>query len=64
LLSLSDRGLVKPSGNGYVLTVIGQSKADECWDLADAHAKETFKRFSKTEVDNFTDVLRQLIANE
>jgi len=61
LLSLSDRGMVTADGNGYALTELGKSKADEIWSLADAHAKETFKRFSSAEVDTFTKVLRQLI---
>ncbi|ASJ72746.1 p-hydroxyphenylacetate 3-hydroxylase reductase component [Granulosicoccus antarcticus] len=62
LLSLCDRGLVAVKGEGYVLTSSGQSKTDECWNLAEAHAKETFERFSSAEVDTFTDILRQLIS--
>lgn len=61
LLSLSDRGLVVAEGQGYALTDVGLSKAEQCWGLAEAHAKETFKRFSDAEVDTFTSVLRQLI---
>jgi len=61
LLSLSDRGMVVADGDRYALTETGKSKADEIWSLADAHAKETFKRFSSEEVDTFTRVLRQLI---
>lgn len=63
LFSLSDRGLVTAEGDGYVLTELGLSKAEQCWCLAEAHAKETFKRFSDDEVDTFTSVLRQLIHN-
>ena len=61
LLSLNDRGMAIADGNGYILTEMGKSKADEIWNLAQAHAKETFKRFSIDEVDTFTKVLRQLI---
>ena len=61
LLSLSARGMITADGDGYVLTDMGKSKADEIWNLAEAHAKETFKRFSNAEVDTFTKVLRQLI---
>jgi len=61
LSSLRDRGMVALDGDGYVLTVLGTSKTDEIWHLAETHAKETFKRFSSAEVDTFTNVLRQLI---
>jgi len=61
LLSLSDRSMITEAGDGYALTDTGKSKADEIWSLAEAHAKETFKRFSSEEVDTFTKVLRQLI---
>lgn len=61
LLSLNDRGMVTADGDRYALTELGKSKADEIWSLADAHARETFKRFSNEEVDTFTKVLRQLI---
>ena len=62
LLSLNDRGLVVASGNGYALTELGESKAEQVWALAAAHADDTFKCFSEAEVDTFTDVLRHLIA--
>jgi len=62
LASLSDRGMVTADGDGYVLTDAGKSKADQIWNLAEAHAKETFKPFSSAEVDTFTRVLRQLIS--
>jgi len=62
LFSLSDRGMVSTDGDGYVLTDSGNSKAEQIWNLAQAHAKETFERFSTAEVDTFTSVLRQLIS--
>ena len=62
LLSLSDRGLVKPSGTGYALTELGASKAEQCWGIAAAHADESFDGFSQEQVDTFTDVLRHLIS--
>lgn len=61
LLNLSDRGLVARQGDGYGLTDAGQAKADECWNLAESHAKETFEGFTEAQVETFTDVLRQLI---
>ena len=61
LSSLGDRGMVSTDGAGYVLTEEGSSKANDIWNLAKAHAKETFKRFSSAEMDTFTNILRQLI---
>jgi len=61
LLSLTDRGLVDANGDNYALSQAGQSKADECWALADSHAEETFENFSDTQVDTFTDVLKLII---
>lgn len=61
LLNLSDRGLVQESEDGYSLTQAGQGKAEECWDVANSHAKETFGVFTDTQVETFTDVLCQLI---
>jgi len=61
LSGLSDRGMVIAAGKGYVLSDKGKSKAEDIWNLADAHAKETFKPFSSAEVDTFTNILRQLI---
>jgi 4-hydroxyphenylacetate 3-hydroxylase, reductase component len=60
--TLADGGLVTVKGGGYALTDVGQSKADECWNLAEAHAKETFEDFSEAQVETFNEVLRQLIA--
>ncbi|TDE35446.1 flavin oxidoreductase [Antarcticimicrobium sediminis] len=60
--NLSDRDLVTAKGSGYGLTVAGRAKADQCWDLAEAHAKETFEGFSAAEVDTFNTVLRHLIG--
>lgn len=62
LLSLNDRELVVASGDGYALTELGQSKAEQCWGIAAEHAKETFECFSEAQVDTFTGVLRHLIA--
>ncbi|MGQ7847074.1 p-hydroxyphenylacetate 3-hydroxylase reductase component [Granulosicoccus sp. 3-233] len=62
LLSLRDRELIRVEGGGHVLTDLGRSKADDCWGLAEAHAQETFERFSSEEVDTFTRVLRELIS--
>jgi len=62
LLSLSDRGMVVAEGDGYALTDLGKSQTDQIWNIAEAHAKETFKQFSTSEVDTFNDVLRKLIC--
>lgn len=61
LVNLSDRGLVAQRGDGYLLTDVGQTKANECWNLAEAHADETFEGFGEEQVNTFTDVLRRLI---
>ncbi|MFD0981225.1 p-hydroxyphenylacetate 3-hydroxylase reductase component [Tropicimonas aquimaris] len=62
LQNLFAAGLIEKSESGYSLTAAGQAKADQCWDLAEAHAQETFERFSDDEIDTFTSVLRQLIG--
>lgn len=61
LSNLIDRGHIVTEGNGYVLTEKGRHKADECWQIAEAHAHETFEQFGKAQVDAFTDMLKQLI---
>lgn len=61
LANLHDQGLIVPSGDGYALTDGGQAKANQCWNLAEAHAVEAFKSFSDERVDNFRTALRQLI---
>lgn len=61
LTNLLDRELVATKDVGYQLTVNGQSKAEQCWRIAEAHAEETFERFTGEQVDAFIDVLRQLI---
>lgn len=63
LANLHDRGLVAADGDGFSLSDAGQSKADQCWKLADAHAEETFERFSEEQVDAFNDILRQIIES-
>ena len=62
LLSLCDRGMVSANAEHYELTDLGKLKADQIWNIAEAHAKDTFKQFSSEEVDTFTDVLRKLIC--
>lgn len=61
LLNLTERGMIVADGDGYALTAVGETKASQCWDLAESHAAEAFGRFSDTQIDNFTDVLRGLI---
>lgn len=62
LASLSVRGMVAASSNSYVLTADGQAKANQCWDLADAHAVETFTNFGDEQVEHFKDVLQRIIS--
>lgn len=62
LANLSVRGMVASSGECYTLTDEGQAKANQCWDLADAHAVETFKSFGDEKINNFKDVLREVIC--
>jgi len=62
LSSLVDREMVQPDSDGYILTDIGRSKTEQCWGIAEAHAKEMFKNLSVEEVDTFTNVLRKLIC--
>lgn len=63
LMTLRDRGLIVSEGSGYRLTESGQGKSDQCWDLAYAHAEETFESFDDAKVDDFKDVLRLIIKN-
>ena len=60
--TLIDNGLAEAAGAGYALTDAGRSKADACWNIAEAHAKETFENFSEAQVETFNEVLRQIIA--
>lgn len=62
LLTLASRKMVTGDGNKYVVTDLGRAKTDQCWDIAQAHAKEMFKPFSDADVATFTKVLRQLIG--
>lgn len=63
LLSLSARGMVVVAdGGGYVVTDLGRIKTNQCWNIAEDHAKEMFEQFSDVEVQTFTKVLRQLIC--
>ncbi len=63
LQALQSAGLIASVQGGYSLTEAGQAKADQCWGLADAHAEETFEKFSDAEIETFTHVLRKLIGN-
>lgn len=61
LVNLEDRGHVVMQGETYDLTEKGHAKADQCWNVAEAHADEAFAEFSEAEVDTFEKVLRRLI---
>ncbi|WP_461308308.1 p-hydroxyphenylacetate 3-hydroxylase reductase component [Albidovulum sp.] len=62
LASLGDRGLVAAEGARFRLTLEGREKATACWQLTEAHAGETFERFSKAQLAAFTGMLRQIIG--
>ena len=59
--NLIEQGLIAKSGDGYALTALGQEKAGQIWDIADAHALEAFKDVNDETVDAFKTVLRQII---
>jgi flavin reductase (DIM6/NTAB) family NADH-FMN oxidoreductase RutF/DNA-binding MarR family transcriptional regulator len=61
LLNLRERGLIEASGEGFAVSSAGQVKVDQCWNLADTHAEQTFDEFSQDEMATFTHVLRILI---
>lgn len=61
LLSLAGRKMVTANGDKYVVTDLGRAKTNQTWDIAEAHAKETFESFSDADVETFNKVLRQLI---
>lgn len=61
LANLTSRAMIAKDGDGFVLTEAGQSKADQCWAIADAHAEDTFGAFSDAQMDTFTTVLRGLL---
>ena len=63
-MSLSDRGMIAANDDSYALTDDGQSKSNQCWDLAAAHAADTFNSFSDERVENFKDVLRRIIQQQ
>jgi flavin reductase (DIM6/NTAB) family NADH-FMN oxidoreductase RutF/DNA-binding MarR family transcriptional regulator len=62
LVNLADRELVVLEDGGYFLTPAGHGKAEDCWNVAKAHAKEAFEGVSAEELETFDKVLRQLIA--
>lgn len=64
LRNLHDRKLVVTSTNGYELTDHGREKANQCWEVADAHAKEAFADFSDEQMQSFNDVLLGLLAQK
>ncbi|MEP4486727.1 MAG: p-hydroxyphenylacetate 3-hydroxylase reductase component [Halioglobus sp.] len=61
LANLRDRGMIIGDGKAYRLTSEGKKKAHQCWDLAYAHAAETFEQFSEEQLDSFKDVLLAVI---
>jgi flavin reductase (DIM6/NTAB) family NADH-FMN oxidoreductase RutF/DNA-binding MarR family transcriptional regulator len=60
LTNLKDRGLLSENEGQFSLTEQGRNKAEQCWSLADAHAKETFKGFDDAEVKQFSAMLKAL----
>jgi flavin reductase (DIM6/NTAB) family NADH-FMN oxidoreductase RutF/DNA-binding MarR family transcriptional regulator len=62
LTNLIDRGLIRQSGECYDLTEEGRTRADQCWNVADAHASEAFAGLEPSKVEAFDEVLRHLIG--
>lgn len=61
LSNLSNRGMLVLQDNGFSLTELGQEKAHECWDVAVAHADDSFGDFSDEQMETFTTVLKGLL---
>lgn len=61
LVNLSQRGMVVTQDNAFSLTDVGQAKADECWEVAGAHAEDSFGDFTDEQMDTFTTVLKGLL---
>lgn len=61
LVNLTNRGMIAPHGEGVALTEKGQAKANECWEVASAHAEAAFGDFTEEQLETFTTVLRGLL---
>ncbi|MEP3296999.1 MAG: p-hydroxyphenylacetate 3-hydroxylase reductase component, partial [Pseudoruegeria sp.] len=61
LVNLSNRGMIIRSDDDISLTELGQSKADECWAIAGAHAEDAFGQFTDAQMETFTTVLKGLL---
>ena len=61
LANLNNRGMVTSNGTVFALTESGLDKAQECWEVANAHADESFEDFTQDQIDAFTTVLKKLI---
>ena len=62
-VNLTERGLIGQEGNGFVLTLAGHDKADEFWQLADAHAQQVLKDLSEEQVVAFKQTLRTIACS-
>ncbi|MDA8586335.1 flavin reductase [Rhodobacteraceae bacterium] len=61
LMNLTYRGMVDNRGKELLLTNVGQAKANECWEIASAHAEAAFGEFSDEQIESFTSVLKGLL---
>lgn len=61
VMNLSNRGMIVVEDGMLSLTLTGQDKADECWEVAVAHADDSFGDFTKEQMDTFTTVLKGLL---
>ena len=61
LANLTNRGMVVKQGDGYSTTEKGEAKAHECWEVAAAHADDTFGKFTDAQMETFTTVLKGLL---
>lgn len=61
MVSLVNRKMISVAGDGFDLTEFGQAKADECWEVAGAHAEDAFGDFTSEQMETFSAVLKGLI---
>lgn len=61
LVNLMGREMIAKTNGGFDVTARGQAKADECWEIAGAHAEAAFGDFTQEQMDTFTTVLEGLL---
>ena len=61
VVNLTSRGMIETQDGVLALTQAGKDKADECWEVASAHADDAFGDFTQEQMDTFTTVLKGLL---